>query len=118
MVATGRVIALVGPCASGKSTLGRALRELGYVVREPAQEHSFVPDMWERLSKPDVLIYLDVSLEAISRRGRLGWTRAYLDEQRQRLRHARQHADWIIRTDDLTEQEVLTQVLAFLSVDR
>ena len=57
-------LALVGPCASGKSTLATYLKAAGYIVRQPTQEHSFVPDMWQKMSKPDILIYLDVSYEA------------------------------------------------------
>ncbi|MEI2607989.1 MAG: hypothetical protein V9G20_05095 [Candidatus Promineifilaceae bacterium] len=57
-------IALVGPCSSGKSTLGRILQAQGYEVRQPAQEHSYVPDMWQKLTKPDLLIYLDVDVAA------------------------------------------------------
>ena len=61
-------VAVVGPCASGKSTLTAALRAAGYEARMPAQEHSYVPDMWRRLVDPDVLIYLDISYEALRER--------------------------------------------------
>ncbi|MBP9503378.1 MAG: hypothetical protein KBF17_14555, partial [Candidatus Promineofilum sp.] len=46
-------VAVVGPCASGKSTLVAALRAAGYDARHPAQEHSFVKDMWRRRVDPD-----------------------------------------------------------------
>ena len=118
MAAPDLRIALVGPCASGKSALGRRLRELGYSVREPAQEHSFVPDMWQRFVDPDLLVFLDVTLATIEARGRTRWIQSYLDEQHRRLRHARQHCDLYLSTDHLTEEEVLERVLAFLSVDR
>jgi hypothetical protein len=92
------------------------LRELGYDARSAAQDHSYVPDMWRRLNPPDVLIYLDVTLEAAHQRGRTGsgWDQAYLDEQHWRLRHARAHCDMYLPTSDLTEEEVLAQVLGFL----
>lgn len=108
-------IALVGPCASGKSTLARSLRELGYEVREPAQEHSMVQDMWQRLTHPDILIFLDVTLETILARGRQGniWKPAYLAEQHRRLAHAREHCDLYIRTDALEPAEILARVVAF-----
>ncbi len=61
-------VAVVGPCASGKSTLVSALRAAGYEARHPAQEHSFVKDMWQRLVDPDVLIYLDLSYESYRER--------------------------------------------------
>jgi hypothetical protein len=55
------LIAVVGPCASGKSLLVQALRARGYNTREVAQEHSYVPTMWQRITQPDLLVYLDVS---------------------------------------------------------
>jgi deoxyadenosine/deoxycytidine kinase len=112
-----RRLAVVGPCAAGKSTLAAKLRQRGYTVREPAQEHSMVPDMWRRLSRPDILIYLDVSLETIHRRGRTGelWEADYLAEEHHRLRHARQHCDFYLCTDQLTPEQVLGRVLGFLN---
>jgi deoxyadenosine/deoxycytidine kinase len=109
-------IKIVGPCASGKSALVARLRELGYDAQSAAQDHSYVPDMWRRLNPPDVLIYLDVTLEAAHRRGRrgFGWDQAYLDEQHDRLRHARDHCDLYLPTENLTEEGVLASVVAFL----
>jgi len=112
------LIAVVGPCAAGKSLLVRALRARGYNAREVVQEHSYVPTMWQRITQPDVLIYLDVSWKVAQQRrasdARAGWW----DEQERRLHHARQHADLYISTDELTPQEVLDRVLAFLVQDR
>lgn len=108
------LIAIVGPCASGKSSLVRQLEALGYNVRHVAQDHSYVPDMWRRLTDPDLLIYLDVELSTIARRRRISWGERYLADERHRLRHARQHCDFYLVTDDLTEEEVLEQVVAFL----
>jgi deoxyadenosine/deoxycytidine kinase len=109
-------IKVVGPCASGKSTLTARLRALGHHATSAAQDHSYVPDMWQRLNPPDLIIYLDVSLEEAWRRGRrgMGWDQAYLDEQNHRLRHARAHCDLYLPTDGLTEGEVLAQILDFL----
>jgi hypothetical protein len=116
-------IKVVGPCASGKSTLANRLKELGYDAGSAAQDHSYVPDMWQRLNPPDVLIYLDVTLATARRRGRVGsgWDQAYLDVQRHRLRHARAHCDLYLPTDGLEEDEILVRVLDFLrqwGVDR
>jgi hypothetical protein len=109
-------IKVVGPCASGKSVLAAGLRGLGYDARSAAQDHSYVPDMWQRLERPDVLIYLDVSLESAHARGRtgMGWDQRYLDEQRHRLRHARAHCDFYLPTDGLSEEEVLERVKGYL----
>jgi hypothetical protein len=109
-------IKVVGPCASGKSKLAVKLRELGYDAASAAQDHSYVPDMWQRLNPPDLLIYLDLSLEAARQRGRsgIGWDQVYLDREHERLRHARAHCDLYLSTDRLSEEEVLAQVLGYL----
>ncbi len=108
------LIKIVGPCASGKTTLTNRLRALGYNARQIAQEHSGVPDMWRRLHPPDVLIYLDAQDETILRRRPSKTLAVILPQERKRLAHARAHADLVVETDDLTPNEVLQRVLAFL----
>ena len=108
------IVAVVGPCAAGKSTLVAALRAAGYTVRHVAQEHSYVPDMWRRLAKPDVLIYLDATLDTISQRQQVDWKQKWLDVQVGRLGHARQHCDLYLATDGLTPEEIQAQVIAYL----
>jgi hypothetical protein len=105
-------IKVVGPCASGKSTLAAGLRQAGYDACSAAQDHSYVPDMWQRLNPPDLLVYLDVTLEEAWRRGRAGsgWDQDYLDTEHHRLRHARAHCDLYLLTDRLTAEEVLARV--------
>jgi len=108
-------VALVGPCASGKSTLVRALSAAGYDARQPAQEHSYVPDMWQKLTRPDILIYLDIDYEhTIARRPHSGGGPTRLQTQRQRLAHARRRCDFYLDTSDLTPDQVQAHVLAFL----
>lgn len=108
-------IAVVGPCGAGKSALAGRLRALGYEVREPCQEHSGVPDMWQRLSRPDLLIYLDAGAATINRRlGRTDWTDEDLARLRGRLAHARRHCDLYLITDLLSVDEVVARVVAFL----
>ena len=113
----GRV-AVVGPCGAGKSELVRRLRSWGYEARECAQEHSYVPDMWQRLSRPEVLVYLDASAESIGRRLGRSADPAYLAEQRRRLAHAREHCNIYVHTDGLESDEVATRVRAALRVPR
>jgi cytidylate kinase len=108
------LIAVVGPCASGKSLLARALRQRGYNAREVGQEHSYVPTMWQRITQPDLLIYLDVSWEVACQRRSTDAKASWWAELAHRLRHARHHADLYIHTDVLTPQEVLEESLAFL----
>jgi shikimate kinase len=107
-------VAIVGPCAAGKSTLARALQALGYRAHQIAQEHSYVPAMWQRLTKPDVLIYLDASYETCTRRKRLDWLASEHAEQLARLAHARQHCHVYVNTDSLSPEQVLDSVLQSL----
>lgn len=107
-------IGVVGPCGSGKTTLVSGLTGLGLHACHIAQEHSYVPDMWQRLSRPDILVYLHVSYPLTIARRKLVWTITEYQEQLHRLRHARQNAQLFIDTDDLTSQEVLQHVQDFL----
>ena len=107
-------IAIVGPCGAGKSILADALRVKGYDARQIAQEHSFFPAMWEKITKPDILIYLDVSYQSATDRKQLNWLRKEFDEQIQRLAHARKNCDMYIHTDSLTPTEVLSKVIEYM----
>jgi deoxyadenosine/deoxycytidine kinase len=109
------LIGVVGPCGAGKSSLVSALKDIGFSVRHIAQEHSYVPDMWNRLTNPDILIYLDVSYENTIQRRKLDWTSAEYTEQLRRLRHARQNADLYLDTNLMTIQEVCDSALAFIN---
>ncbi|HWQ84663.1 MAG TPA: hypothetical protein VN363_08860 [Anaerolineales bacterium] len=108
------VIGIVGPCAAGKTTLLNGLRALGLPGKVIAQEHSYVADMWQRLTNPAILIYLDVSYPVTLERCKLNWTQAEFDIQIERLRHARQHADLQIFSDHLSPEQILAQVVDFL----
>jgi hypothetical protein len=107
-------VGVVGPCTAGKSTLIHVLREAGYEARHIAQEHSYVKDMWRRLTNPDVLIYLDVKFESAKNRRSIWWGPERLDDQAERLSHARAHCDLYILTDLFTPEEVAEKVLTFL----
>jgi len=110
------LIGVVGPCGSGKTTLTEALDARGFSTRHIAQEHSYVKDMWKRLTNPDVLIFLQASFDVTKRRRdkMIFWTQVEYDEQQRRLEHALEHADLVIETDSLTINEVLERVLAFI----
>lgn len=110
----GRVV-VVGVCAAGKSTLVARLRQAGYDARSCAQEHSYVPDMWRRVARPQALVYLDASLATVNRRLGTAFEEAYLAVQRQRLAHARAHCDVYVATDTLDPAGVCTQVMAALA---
>lgn len=107
-------IAVVGVCAAGKSTLVAGLTRLGYDARSCAQEHSYIPNMWQRLARPQALIYLHVTLPVAHRR-RPHMTDAFLERQIERLAHARVHAQVVIDTDPLTPHEVLERAVDALA---
>lgn len=108
-------IGIVGPCGAGKTTLATALEALGYDAHDCAQEHSEVQTMWQRIGRPDILIYLDASLSVICRRLNVGWEQSYIDTQKRRLKHARSHAHFRLDTDTLTREQVRGRCLNFLS---
>lgn len=70
--------------------------------------------MWQKIARPDLLIYLSVSFPISTARRKLDWQSKDFDEQLRRLDHARQHADLSIDTDDLTPEQVLQRVLDYL----
>lgn len=108
------LVGVVGPCGSGKSTLIAGLEQYGYTCRHIAQEHSYVQAMWQKITKPDILIFLDASFSVSTARRKLRWEKEDHDEQYRRLAHARQHANLLIDTDPLTPAQVLQKVLDYL----
>ncbi len=110
------LIAIVGPCASGKSTLGHALCAAGYKVKQPAQEHAHISNLWQRFSQPDVLIYLDLDFETLlQRRPKNHGGPERLAEQHHRLTHAYEHCDLYLDTSNLAPLEIQEKALAFLN---
>ena len=112
---TKPLIGIVGPCGAGKSTLLAGLERHGYVCRHIAQEHSYVQSMWQIFTKPELLIYLHASFPVSTARRKLNWQEKDHVEQLRRLAHAREHADLLIETDNLTPEQVLQKALDFLS---
>jgi chloramphenicol 3-O-phosphotransferase len=109
------MVGVVGPCSAGKTTLAEGLRARGYRVKEIRQEHSRVPDMWQRITKPDLLIYVDVSMAEGARREGLDKPSSWWGEEREfRLAHARAHCDLYVDSTGRTPAETLAEVLAFL----
>ena len=110
----GLKIGLVGVCGAGKTTLTTRLKPYHQNVRQIAQEHSYVPDMWQRLVKPDVLIFLQASYPITLERKSFDWSEKDYQDQKHRLRHAFEHADICIDTDTLTPDEILEIVLQLI----
>jgi deoxyadenosine/deoxycytidine kinase len=106
-------VAVVGHCASGKSTLVTALRGQGFDASAVAQEHSGIAWLW-RHSDPDVLIYLDVPLATVRDRRGQEWPQAVYDAQEERLAEARAHADLIIDTATMDIRQMTQRALGFV----
>lgn len=107
------IIAIVGVCASGKSTLVTELKKAGFNAYNVAQEHSCVKKFWNR-HKPDFLIMIDAALPAIKKRRLVNWDQSRLDLQHERLKDAQENADLYIQTDLFSKEEVLQQVINFI----
>lgn len=114
MPASKLLVGVVGPCGSGKSTLIAALEARGFACRHIAQEHSYVKDMWKRISNPDVLIFVQASFPVCTARRKLNWNESDYAEQQRRLAHALQHANLVVDTDSVTPDEIAQRVLDFL----
>jgi deoxyadenosine/deoxycytidine kinase len=108
------LIGIVGPCGSGKSTVSNALKQLQINAKHICQEHSYVPTMWQRMTGPDLLIFLDASYQETIRRRQLNWTIEEYQEQHYRLRHAREHANLYLYTDGASPQETIREILIYL----
>ncbi len=102
-------IVVVGPCASGKTTLVRGLRRLGYDASVCGQEHSEIASLW-RHTEPDVVIALDVDLETIRHRRGADWPEDIYRLQLRRLAAARAAAALILDTSILSPDATLQAV--------
>lgn len=108
-----RKIILVGPCASGKTTLASYLQAHGHNVRVCGQEHSGIRDFWRHLS-PDVLVALDVDLVTLRQRRSAEWPEHLYLVQRGRLASAFAAADIIVDSTRNDADAVADRVLAWL----
>ncbi|MFO8059454.1 MAG: hypothetical protein R6U70_02185 [Bacillota bacterium] len=112
--ARGPVVAVVGACASGKTTLVERLRERGIRAHSLAQEHSAAPSLYLR-GVPDYVVYLDVSYDEVRRRRDVSWGPARLQAQKLRLRRSMENADLRILTDELDPAEICEMVVQYLA---
>ncbi len=110
----GPRVVIVGPCASGKTTLVNNLQAVGVNACVSGQEHSAIRNLWQRL-EPDVLIALDLDLETLRERRSPTWPAALFGVQRARLREAFESADLVIDTSQASSSEVLETALDVIS---
>ena len=106
-------IAIVGVCASGKTTLVAGLKAAGYDAYNVAQEHSCIHAFWNK-HHPDLLVMLDATMSAIHKRRTVSWDENRLIAQHGRLADARSHADLYIQTDELDAAAVRARVIQLI----
>lgn len=108
-------VVVVGYCASGKSSVVKALRRRGFQAEAVAQEHSAIDELWDH-HQPDIVIFLDVSLDQIrNRRGNPRWPGWIYDLQTERLTSARRRADLVVDTSTAGLEAVISEVTRFLT---
>lgn len=111
-------VAVVGSCASGKTSVVARLRERGIDAWAVAQEHSAIAELWRHLG-PHRLVFLDATLATVRRRrGDPNWPEWIYHVQCERLANARANADVVISTDTRSLDEVVDGVLDALGTRR
>lgn len=108
-----RRIVIIGPCASGKTSLSTRLQRRGYRAYACGQEHSEIPDLW-RHQAPDVVIGLHIDLETLRRRRSPTWPHDIYERQIARLRAGYARADLVIAADRIDQETVAERVIAWL----
>jgi hypothetical protein len=104
------IIGVVGNCVAGKTTLVKGLTAAGFRAVNIAQEHSTAPRLWQR-KNPDFLVCISCTLASAQERREIYWEQGRLDDQWQRLAHAREHCDFYLPTDGLFIEQVLAKVM-------
>jgi deoxyadenosine/deoxycytidine kinase len=107
------LIGVVGNCTAGKTTLVRGLLAAGFHAVNIAQEHSTAQRLWQR-KNPDFLVCLSCTLETAQKRRAISWGQERLNDQWERLSHARAHCHLYLPTDNLAIEEVLAKTISSL----
>lgn len=106
-------IAVVGTCASGKTTIVAELRRLGLDAYVVSQEHSIVRDLWRHLN-PDALVVLEADYQTVRQRRGGIWPRWLYDAQLDRLADARRHANVILNTSIQPVDKTIASIVAMI----
>ena len=112
-----RRIVVVGPCASGKTTLVDELVRRGYRAYAVAQEHSIIRDLWQKRD-PDVVIALDLDLAVVRERRSPTWSADIYAAQHERLQPAFEAADLLIDTGEHDIEAAVAMSIAMLESTR
>jgi deoxyadenosine/deoxycytidine kinase len=107
-------IVVVGPCASGKTTLVERLKARGYEAAVCAQEHSEIHNLWAH-SQPDLLVALKIDLATIRERRGKDWPETIYLAQLDRLADAFAHATITIDTTTTTADQAIELVEAAIA---
>jgi len=108
-----RRIVVIGPCASGKTSLTTRLQRQGYDALACGQEHSEIAELW-RHQQPDVVIGLRIALDTLRTRRSDGWSEAIFGRQMTRLESGYRNADLVIDCDEIDQEAVMERVIAWL----
>ncbi len=104
-------VAVVGTCASGKTTVVAGLRRLGVDAYVVSQEHSVVRELWRHLG-PQLLVFLEADYRTVCDRRGGSWPRWLFDVQCERLVDARSHADLVVNTTNESADETVKSIIA------
>lgn len=112
-----RRLVVIGPCASGKTSLTSKLQRMGFDARACGQEHSEIHELWRHLD-PDILIGLRIDLDTLRRRRSSTWSANVYARQQERLESGYAHADLVIDCHAMDQNAVLDEVLDWLDDHR
>ena len=104
-------VAVLGTCASGKSTVVGELRQRGLDAYVVSQEHSIVRDLWRR-ANPDFVVLLEADYATICQRRGNDWPRWLYDLQRERLIEVRNHSDITVNTSTASVDQAVDAILS------
>lgn len=107
-------IAVVGGCASGKSTVVAELQRIGYSAYIVGQEHSGVKSLWTAQS-PDAVVFLHIAFDEVKQRRGDHWPEWLYLKQQERLSEARASADIQIDTAKHSVDETIRIICDQLS---
>lgn len=107
-------VAVLGTCASGKSTVVGELRRRGHDAYVVSQEHSIVRGLWHH-ANPDFVVLLEAEYGTICQRRGREWPRWLYDLQRERLAEAKKHADVIVDTSKESVEQTIADILSAMS---